>query len=284
MTALIVSLAAQSSAANCNRECLRSVMTQYLDAVIAHNPAAAPLAPNVRFTEDTKEMKPGEGLWKTATRLRPYRLDIIDTRRGIAGAMIVVEEGATPSLTVIRLKVANRQITEAETVVVRNQKEGAIFDVDALKEASKAMTTPPDASQRNSRDEMVRIAEKYPAGLKGGSFVAVDAPFAPEAYRFENGRLMAGPGCTFLPGCENIKGQRIPTLSEITHRVAAVDEDLGIVWLRMDFGANSVRGSMDSLTVWEAFKIYGGQIHAVEAFMEVMPHGASSGWDNADAR
>ena len=45
-------------------------------------------------------------------------------------------------------------------------------------------------------------AERYPAGLKIGSFVKVDTPFAPEAYRFENGRLMAGPGCTFIPGCD----------------------------------------------------------------------------------
>jgi hypothetical protein len=31
--------------------------------------------------------------------------------------------------------------------------------------------------------------------------------------------------------------------------------------------------------VWEAFKVYGGQIHAVEAFMRVMPATTPSGWD-----
>jgi len=35
----------------------------------------------------------------------------------------------------------------------------------------------------------------------------------------------------------------------------------------------------NALIVWEAFKIYGGQIHAVEAFMRVMPASAGSGWD-----
>jgi len=29
----------------------------------------------------------------------------------------------------------------------------------------------------------------------------------------------------------------------------------------------------------EAFKVYGGQIHPVEAFMRVMPASAGSGWD-----
>jgi len=35
----------------------------------------------------------------------------------------------------------------------------------------------------------------------------------------------------------------------------------------------------NALIVWEAFKVYGGQIHAVEAFMETMPAGAGDGWD-----
>ncbi len=94
---------------------------------------------------------------------------------------------------------------------------------------------------------------------------------------------MAGPGCTFRPGCEDIKSQKIPTLSGITYRVAAVDEDLGIVLLRMDFGAGSTRVAGDSLMVWEAFKVYGGQIHAVEAFMKNMPMGTPSGWDTASS-
>jgi len=35
----------------------------------------------------------------------------------------------------------------------------------------------------------------------------------------------------------------------------------------------------NSLIAWEAFKVYGGQIHAVEAFMKVMPAGTKSAWD-----
>ncbi len=30
---------------------------------------------------------------------------------------------------------------------------------------------------------------------------------------------------------------------------------------------------------WEAFKVYGGQIHAAEAFMPGMPANPPSGWD-----
>jgi hypothetical protein len=84
----------------------------------------------------------------------------------------------------------------------------------------------------------------------------------------------------FFAGCDNIKTQTIPTLSGITYRVAAVDEELGIVLLRMNFGPGSTfSGGKSELDVWEAFKIYGDQIHAVEAFMEVVPSGTKSGWE-----
>jgi hypothetical protein len=278
---ILVASAALAHGATCDRDCLRAEVTQYLNAMVAHNPGALPVASNLRFTEDAVEMKLGESpLWKNAAKLRPYRLDILDVRQGVAASQAIVEESGSPVMLMLRLKVVDKKITEVETQVTRSKAEGSIFDVDALQAPSKAMLLTPDAAQRNTRDEAIKIAEHYPAGLKAGSFVTVDAQFAADAYRFENGRLMAGPGCTFMPGCVDIKGQKIPTLSEIKYRVAAVDEDLGIVLLRMDFGKGSSFVAGDSLMVWEAFKVYGGQIHAVEAFMKNMPMGTPSGWDS----
>jgi hypothetical protein len=83
----------------------------------------------------------------------------------------------------------------------------------------------PSASERMPREEMVRMAQRYPAGLRAGSFVTADVPFADDAYRFENGVQMAGPGCTFQPpGCENMRTQQIPTLPEVKERLVAVDK------------------------------------------------------------
>jgi hypothetical protein len=114
-----------------------------------------------------------------------------------------------------------------------------LFNVQNLQSVSKMMVSMPDKAQMNSRDDMIKMALTYPAGLKVGSFVKVDSPMAPDAYRFENGQLMAGPGCTFFKGCDNMKTQMIPTLSKITQRVIAVDEDLGVVAVRMNFGPGS---------------------------------------------
>jgi hypothetical protein len=269
---------AKAAAGDCDRECLRGFITQYLDALVAHNPSALPLSAKVRFTEDSAEMHLGEGLWKDAARIRAYRQDILDVRQGIAASQVIVEEAGTPVFLVLRLKVAAKKITEIETMVTRTQKEGALFKPDALQAADKTMAFVPEKSQLATREEAIRIAKFYPAGLKIGSFVTVDAPFASDAYRVENGVITAGPGCS-RPGCENIKTQKIMEHPFITTRVAAVDEELGIVLLRMNFGQTSSYGQGNALIVWEAFKTYGGQMHAVEAFMKIMPAATGSGWD-----
>ena len=274
----ITAAPAHAAASNCDRKCLRGFITQYLDALIAHKPGALPVSPKVRFTEDTVEMKLGEGLWKNVSKLRAYRQDILDVRQGVAAAHVILEEGGMPVMFVLRLKVAGKKITEIETMAVRSQKEGMIFVPDGLQTASKAMAVVPERSQLASREQAIKIAEFYPAGLKIGSFVTVDSPFATDAYRLENGRYTAGPPAT-NPASRNIKAQNIMKHPAVTYRVAAVDEELGIVLLRLNFGDTNSYGPGNALTVWEAFKVYGGQLHAVEAFMEIMPATAGSGWD-----
>ncbi len=274
----LFTLTAAPTPQDCDRACLRGFVTQYLDALVAHNPGALPLSPGVKFTEDTVAMKPGEGLWKDASKIGSYRQDILDVREGVAASQAVVEEAGSPVLLMLRLKVAGGKIAEIETQVTRKRSEGALFATDALQTAGPAMSAAPEPSQLMPREDTIRAALSYPAGLKAGSFVQVDAPFAPDAYRIENGVRTAGKGCA-RAGCENIRAQKIMEHPGITTRVAAVDEQLGIVLLRMNFGQTKSYGEGNALIVWEAFKVYGGQIHGVEAFMKIMPAAAGSGWE-----
>ena len=273
------SFGAAEPQSQCDRACLAGFVTQYLDAMITHKPESLPVAASVKFTEDCKELKLGEGIWKSISKLTNYRRDILDVRDGVAVSYLVVEENNSPVLFVMRLKIVDKKIAEIETTAVRGQKEGMLFNTQNLQTASKTMTSVVDKAERNSREDMIRMALTYPAGLKVGSFVKVDSPMAPDAYRYENGQLMAGPGCTFFQGCDNMKKQMIPTLSRITHRVIAVDEDLGIVAVRMNFGPGSTFDNNGVLDVWHSFKIYGGQIHAAEAYCEIVPTGTPSGWE-----
>jgi hypothetical protein len=264
---------------DCDRACLRDLITQYLDAMLTHNPRTLPLSDKVRFTEDTVDMKLGDGLWKNASKITNYRQDILDVRQGVAASQVVVEEGGMPALLMLRLKVAGRKITEVETQVTRTQKEGGLFAIASLQTPGPAMSAVPERSQLMSRDAAIKTAMFYPAGLKIGSFVKVDAPFAPDAYRIENGARTAGAGCA-RAGCQDMKAQTIMEHPGITTRAIAVDEELGIVLLRMNFGQTKSYGEGNALIVWEAFKVYGGQIHGVEAFMKIMPVGVGAGgWD-----
>lgn len=272
-------------AGTCNRACLTGLMTDYLNALTTGDASHLPVSGSVRFTEDQVEKRFGqEGLWTTKVALTDYRFDILDVRQGIAASLVKVQVDGTPTLLALRLVTQEKHITGVESIAVRSRDEGMIFEADAIKTLSPGMALTPPADKRNTREEMVAIAAHYPRGLQAGSFVTVDTPFAANAYRFENGRLMAGPGCTFLPGCDHIKTQKIPTLSKLVYRIAAVDEEQGVVLIRMDFGPGSVFEAPDrpkgqSLSVFEAFKVYGKEIHAVEAFMKMKPATQPLGWD-----
>lgn len=66
------SVAAQGRAGSCDKGCLLSAADAYLAALVAHDPAKAPMAPNAKFTEQTKVLKVGEdGLWKSAISVSP---------------------------------------------------------------------------------------------------------------------------------------------------------------------------------------------------------------------
>jgi hypothetical protein len=274
---------AAPSAITCDRECLRGSVTQLLYAFLKHDVSKLPVADTLRVTEDAVEKPLAKvGLVRTVTRLRGFRQDFIDERAGLAGADVVVEESGAPVLLVVRLKVVADKLTELELVATRSTAEGLIFNIDGLGTPSEAMNYAPRPEQLSTRDDAIKAALHYPAGLNAAkTFADVDAPFALGAYRYENGQVMAGPDCRFAPGCENIATQSLAIfkrLGDVQTRVVAVDERMGIVWLRMAWGVRERGG--DQLTVWESFKVYDGKIHAVEAFMRILPvEKRNGGWE-----
>jgi hypothetical protein len=269
----------------CDRACLTALLDQYLAALDAGDASALPVADDLLFTEDQTERAFGaEGIWAGDVALTDYRMDIIDVQEGIAASLVKLEENGTPVLMALRLLTEDSRITGVESFVVRSAEEGMIFNIDAIQTLSDGMAYTPAPEQLNTREDMIDAAVRYPEGLKVGSFVTSDVPFSADAYRFENGQLMAGPGCTFIPGCDNIKEQGLPTLAQIEYQVAAVDQEQGVVLVRMDFGPGSIfpapgRPDNQSLSVFEAFKVYDGQVHAVEAFMEMKPADQPLGWE-----
>lgn len=266
-------LAAQPTP-TCDRECLRSKVTQVLYALVKHNITKLPVADTLRVTEDAVE-KPlkSVALVNSVTALRGFRQDFIDERTGVVGAHVMVEESGAPVMLVVRLKVVADKITEIELVPTRSRADGLIFNIDGLKAASEVMNYAPRPDELATREDVLKAALKYPEGFtKAETFAAVNAPFAADAYRYENGQVMAGPDCKFAPGCQNISTQSLAIFKRLgppIYRVVAVDERMGIAWLRLAWGVQKEGG--DQLTAFEAFKFYGGELHAVEAFIRILP-------------
>jgi hypothetical protein len=275
-----------ASAQTCDRECLKGFITKYLDALTAKKPDSLPLAADVKFTENCKQIKVGEGYWKDVSGTVRYRLDIIDVNQSGAAALVVIK-GSASVLFALRLKVADQKITEIETIVTKNSTEGMLFQPDGFKAppADSAMTVMPKPELLNTRAEMIEIASKYPEAMKKGTgtFNKNGLYFSKGAYRLENGQLMAGPGCTFLSGCDNIGTQSLPSLSGMVYKPAVIDEHSGIVLLRMNFGKGSVMSGSGTLDVMEAFKVYNDTMHCVYAIMRTVPEGTGFGWEYSGA-
>ena len=119
--------------AACDRACLLGIADAYFAALVAHDPSKAPMAPNATFTEQTRELKVGEGLWTTTTEgPTVFKVPVPDPVSGQIGviAMIKANVPAPPARAggppppsppyavqlALRLKVENRRITEAEHI------------------------------------------------------------------------------------------------------------------------------------------------------------------------
>ena len=155
---LLVADSALAAAPACDRACLKSTITQYLDAMLKHDPSKLPLASKVRFTEDQQELKLGEGLWKGIQSLSGFRQDVLDVRQGVAGVHIKAIENGKPVLAAIRIQMDGRKIAGVESMVVRSREEGMIFNVDAIVKASDAMNVVPPPASATRRAEIEKIA------------------------------------------------------------------------------------------------------------------------------
>jgi hypothetical protein len=188
---------AQAAAPACNRACLEGMAERYLDAVAANNPAAVPLSPNVRFTEDGQRLLIGDGLWNTMKGKGKYRLFVTDVPAGQVTLLATIQEdhrepdNFNGSLISLRLRVANGQIADIEQIVFRFPNEtGQNFNrtynnVDAMQTHPKYLQAVP-ANERMSRADLVQQGNKYFTGLQKNDGKG-DYPFTADCDRHENG-------------------------------------------------------------------------------------------------
>ncbi len=269
-----------AAASSCDRACLTGLLSTYVDALVAQDPSRLPMAEKVRITEDSRDVRLGEGIWKTVTAKGTFRHDYLDTTKQIAASHVVVLEGQTQALLSVLLHVEDRKIAGIETLVQRINAESR-FQPTELNKPVRGMDDAVPRGKRQSRKDMIRIALTYTEGLRVGSFTDGQTPFAPGGYRVENGVITAGPGCG-RADC-GLYAQNIILHPGIIASVAAVDEENGVVLLWMNFGlTGNSYGEGNALVTFEAFKVWGGQIQSINAFFKGLPMATARYWPSSD--
>jgi len=195
---------APASSTPCDRACLNGFVDKYFDALTAHCTCGVAFAPEVKYTENGQEVKPGEGIWKTFTGRGNYRVYLADPETGEVGYYGDFNEfkGTLLGTMALRLKIQERRITEVEMIVAREQlrpKGGLGLNtagvmtprmIDEVRpagfvSADSVLLEPVPAAERSSREQLLATTGKYFDGFtqSRGSV----APFADRCSRRENG-------------------------------------------------------------------------------------------------
>jgi hypothetical protein len=224
--------------ASCDRACLKTTLDQYLNAVVQHNPSAAPLSIGFRQTENAMVRRPGTGLWQSAKALGKLQRRYFDAESGQAGYFGTLDEAVGPAIVTLRLKVEDRKISEAEWVLSRKgdpglgplgggQANAAYNDVDYLIAHAPVERAVPK-SERVSRADLIAITNSYFDGLSAHDGKLILA--YPGCVRIENGtlttqRTLPGGGQT---DCTS-EGAMANIFAVTARRYPIVDEEAGVV-------------------------------------------------------
>ena len=297
-----------ADASSCDRSCLGEIAERYLRAMLAHDPAKAPLARNARYTENGVDLTLPDGLWRTLDKLGSYRLRVADPQNRSIGLLAKGLENGAPVLIGVRLRVINHQITEMESVVGRlsNTTGGAAFgtprnaSIDG--EPRKQFVTDLPAAGRHTAAQLAAIVNGYYTGLEGNKGDKPPA-FAADCERLENETPTTNTpvAAGARPGAANMscaKAFGLGYYREDTRlrnrRILAVDTERGLVYAGAFFDHDATVRSytlkdgrefkVRNTGPWtwmtqEIFQIDAeGRISQVEAVLLSVPYGMRPGW------
>jgi hypothetical protein len=302
LLAASMGLASAADKPACDRACLNGMADSYLAALVAHDTRKVTLAPDVKFVENVTRMKPGEGLWNTASEVpTTFKIYVPDPVAAQVGFIGVMKEDGKPIQLGLRLKVRNGKITEAEHLVARNLRETSLPN---LQTPRPAFLSPVPPAQRTPRDQMLKIGRSYYDALVNGDGNA--APFADDCVRRENGMQTTGNAPPKTPGMGTMGAMgcaaqlNTKTMSYIKRieprRVEIADVETGLV-----FGLSQFRHPMEEkfvrivgvpdvekvdlpfnpfdLPAAHIYKVWGGKLHEIEAMGFVAPYNSRTGWE-----
>jgi hypothetical protein len=299
----------------CDRSCLVTHIDRYTDAILTKDRSRLPLAPDVRYTENTAELDVGEGvLWRGAVTATSFKYHVADPQNGQVAVGAVFNIEGRPALVAIRLWIERGELMEIEHLLDRNVAPEAM---ELLQTPVTLLTSDVPAAERTPRQVMIAAANAYFAALTGDD--GRIAPFHEDCVRHENGyrtvnndkpgRAAPSPaipppdsmfGILSTMTCEEQVSTKIFSgIKKIwPRRILIVDEQKGVVatfplfihdgtrrttetvGLPQQPGGNPNRLAMVlNMVTMESFAIRSGRIMHVEAFPFVtFPYGLGNGW------
>ena len=213
----------------------------------------------------------------------------------------IVEEHGKPVLMSVRLKVVNRKITEAESIVDRDVTQER--NLGNLKAPPPGFTDFLAPSDRMSREEMLRMPDIYFKALD--TLDAREVPWDAHAFRIENGMVTCGnipgmaapaPGMPASRSCRSPGGKVPPILKTIYNvyprRTPVVDLERGLTWglycfnhrglasITMPDGSvlPSYSPTPNTMPFADMFKMKKGRLMGIFAIGTRLPYGIGDGW------
>ena len=233
-------------------------MSKYFDALVAHDHAMLPVAATLKYTDNGAAAKLGEGLWTTATALQAgRRLDFADPQEGQVASQVGLDEGSANVIYQVRLKVVNHEITEIESMTVRQRGAANGFFSPENMKPEPVFLQAIDPAKRMTREQLKTELDLYVDYLEGTKD-ASGVHFDQNCKRYENGVATAS-------GLAAFEAQSFWSF-DVTRRYLVIDEEAGIIWGMLPFSQAST-----ALVVGEAFKMIDGKIMMIQAVMANMP-------------
>ncbi len=287
-----------ADSSTCDRACLYQIADSYFDAMVKHDQQLAPLAGQVKFSENGVLLDVGDGLWNTINAVRGYDLKIADVKNGQVARIDVVEEHGHPAIIAARFQVKNKQITEIETVLSRKIDNSPFPVTEGYNTPHPIWSQDIIPADRMTRDSLVNVADGYfeTIQLNDGTLFT---RFADDCNRVENGLLTTN---TTIPNYEIAEmgcaeqfelGQYIYDDRLRDRRYPIIDEEKGVVLAAafMDHSGKvyhfnwtdgtpktSIFHYPHSFILIELFKIEDQAIKRVEAVFSSMPYNTASVW------
>jgi hypothetical protein len=301
----LASLAIVSSAAlaqppvivpSCDRDCLDGYIDSYLQAMLEQNVSDDLFARSVRFTENGIELPLGdEGLWYGMSGLGSYKFYVPDVETGQVAFIGTVKEnlsnhGANDGegnnvAVAIRLKIVDGLITEIEQLAIRPAVQlggrgggGGAAAAPSTGDRVEALGSPDPVfletipeNERESREELVQVANTYFTGLARNDGENGYYAFTDDCMRLENG-MVTTRDCLDQFSNGSLRG----IVTRIRdRRFVAVDRERGIAFAFAFFDHHQINWTWQ---LAELFKIENGKIRMVEAVFDKAPFGMPSGW------